>query len=192
MKKLIFGAMSLVFVCSLLAYGQTNSNKTIDSILSSYSPRNFTTEPVSDNDIKQIIQCGIKAPSARNGQPWKFTIVKNPALCNSVISNMTQGNVVIVISGPESEQQALSVNFDCALATQNMFLAAEALGLGARIYTGPISTVNNTLKKSLGIPDGFRAVAVLRVGHLDPAVDAKTAASPRKDAAETVNNAPEK
>jgi len=190
MKKQIIVVLSLVFAFALLVAGQTNNNQTIDAILSSYSPRTFTTDPVSDNDIRQIIQCGIKAPSARNSQPWKFTIVKNPVLCNNVISNITPGNIIIVISGPEAEQQALSVNYDCALATQNMFLAAHALGLGARIYTGPISNVNNTLRKSLGITEGYRAVAVLRVGHIDPNVDAKTAASPRRDASETVNTAP--
>jgi len=89
---------------------------------------------------------------------------------------------MIVISGLETGSN--TVEFDCALATENMFMAAQALGLGARIYTGPVNNVNATLKESLGIPTGYRVIALLRVGNIDKTVDAVSAASPRKVAKE--------
>ena len=183
MKKQIIVAALLTITLSA-AHAQTNGNPVIDVILASYSQRAYTTQPVSDGDIDQIIKCGIKAPSARNSQRWHFTIVKDAALCKKIISNITDGNVAIVISGPETGG---NVEFDCALATENMFIAAQSLGLGARIYTGPVNNVNSTLKEALEIPQGYRAVAVLRIGTLDTTVDAVSAASNRKDAQEIVN-----
>ena len=185
MKKTSAATVSLVMFFLSFAYAQTNGNPVIDVILSSYSQRAFTTQQVTDGEIDQIITCGIKAPSARNGQPWHFTVVKDSALCKNVIPKITDGNVVIVISGPDST--GASVDFDCALATENMFIAAQALGLGARIYTGPVRNVNATLKESLDIPAGYRVIALLRIGNIDKTVDAVSAASKRKDAKEMVN-----
>ena len=185
MKKKAVVTVSLIIFFLSVAYAQTNGNRVIDLILSSYSQRTFTTQQVTDGEIDQIIQCGIKAPSARNRQPWHFTVVKDTALCKQVIPNITDGNVVIVISGPDTVGAA--VDFDCALATENMFIAAQALDLGARIYTGPVKNVNATLKESLGILAGYRVIALLRIGNLDTTVDAFSAASKRKDAKEIVN-----
>ncbi len=185
MKTIAFAAASLIVFSVSAANAQTNENGVIDVILSSYSQRNFTPEQVTDDEIDLIIQCGIKAPSARNRQPWRFTVVKDPVLCKNAISNITDGNVVIVVSG--SDSLGAVVDFDCALATENMFIAAQALGLGARIYTGPVRNVNETMKGSLDIPAGFRVVALLRVGNIDKTVDAVSAASKRKDAVEVVN-----
>jgi len=59
-----------------------------------------------------------------------------------------------------------------------MFIAAQSLGLGGRIYGSPVPNIN--LKKgSYGIPEGFRAVAVLRIGHISEGVDAVSSASQR-------------
>jgi nitroreductase len=183
-KKAILTAFLMIFFLSI-AYSQTNGNKVIDVILSSYSQRTFTTQQITDGEIDQIIQCGIKAPSARNKQPWHFTIVKDSTLYKKVIPNITDGNIVVVISGLDTG--GTTVDFDCALATENMFMAAQALGLGARIYTGPVNNVNAVLKESLGIPTEYRVIALLRIGNIDKTVDAVSAASKRKDVKEIVN-----
>lgn len=180
---------SLLILSLLLCfsvYGQNATNEVINTILNGYSVRAYSSEPVSDQDIELIIDCGVKAPSARNTQGWKFTVIKNQDLVGQIVHNATPGNVVIIISGPESAERGMSVNFDCALATENMFIAAKSLGLGARIYTGPIGDVN-AKKPDFQIPEGYRAVAALRIGHLDKTVDAVSAASSRKAKAELVN-----
>ena len=188
MKKLILITFSLCLVFISEAYCQTTEHGAIDTILSSYSSRTFTTKPVTNDQVDRIIQCGIKAPSARNSQYWRFTIVKDIELCKMMIPNIADGNIVIVISGFEANPSGINIDFDCALATQNMYLAAQSLGLGSRIYTGPINNVNNTMKQALGIPEGYRAVSLLRVGNIDTTVDAASVASPRKDATEIVGN----
>jgi nitroreductase len=69
---------------------------------------------------------------------------------------------------------------DCALATQTIYLAAQTLGLGSRIYTGPMDALNSNLKADLGLPSGYSAVALVRIGRLPPGADAVSGASTRK------------
>jgi nitroreductase len=186
MRKTAVATVILFVILLSAARAQTSGNAFINVILSGYSQRQYTTQPVTDAEIDQIIQCGIKAPSARNRQPWHFTIVKDPDLCKQIITNITEGNVVIVISSPDTTTGA-SIDFDCALATESMFIAAQALGLGSRIYTGPVRNVNEKLKEPLGLPAEYRVIALLRIGNIDKTVDAVSAASKRKDAKEIVN-----
>ena len=184
-KKLTILSIALLAI-SFILHGQSGPGSITDVILKSYSSRVYTSEPVSDQDLDMILQCGLKAPSSRNGQPWKFTVVKDTALMKKAIGNINPGNVLIFVSGPESQERA-GVDFDCALATENMNIAAQSLGLGARIYGGPVNNVNSAMKQILEIPEGYRVVTILRVGHLDKNIDAVSSASARKKYEEVVN-----
>ncbi len=189
MKKIVVVSIVVLFLVVVIANGQTVKNKVIDLILSSYSTRAFSGDPVTDNQIEQILKCGIKAPSGRNRQPWKFTVVKDIPRVKDVIRNINDGNVVILVSGLELESgsRGMNVDFDCALATENMFIAAQSLGLGARIYTGPVNKINTEMKEILEIPAGYSVVAALRIGNLESGVDATSSASSRKEMEEVVN-----
>jgi nitroreductase len=188
MKTKTFSVLFIaLLVSSVILKGQNAANSVTDVILNGYSARIFTAEQVSDQDINLILKCGIKAPSSRNGQPWKFTVVKDTALTRKAIGNISPGNILILVSGPESSEGGTIVDFDCALATENMNIAAQSLGLGARIYGGPVRNVNSTMKQSLEIPEGYRVVTILRVGHIEKSVDAVSAASARKSFEEIVN-----
>lgn len=166
-------------------YAQVTDNCVVNLLQTTFSERNYTTEPVTDQQLDLILQCGIKAPSARNNQPWKFTVIKDEPTMKEAINNVTAGNVLIIVSGVES-QAGTTPDFDCGLATENMFAAAHGLGLGARIYGGPSGNINS--KRDLfQIPAGYKAVVVLRIGNVDKNVDAVSAATPRKKAEEIVN-----
>jgi len=187
MKKQVFVFLIIAVVFSSnLASGQ-DGNSVTDLILKSYSSRNYSSENVSDQDLSLILRCGMRAPSSRNGQPWKFTVVRDTALTKPVIKDIKQGNVLIFISGPEGQQENHVVDFDCGLAAENMNIAAQSLGLGARIYGGPVRAVNSTMKEQLQIPAGYSVVTILRIGHLDNSVDAVSAASGRKNFEDVVN-----
>jgi len=186
MKRNILAAVFAAFALVGL-YAQNNAGDITGFILSSYSTKSFISTPVSEANLETILRCGIKAPSARNSQMWKFTVVKDINLERKVISNIMEGNVLIIVSGLAKDQPGIDVAFDCALATQNMYLAAQGLGLGAHIYTGPIDAINKNLKTALKIPEGYKAIAVLRIGNKDSRVDATSAASKRKDYGEIVN-----
>lgn len=173
------------FIVSAVLFGQTSGNCVVDNILAGYSERMYTTVPVTDEQLDLILKCGIKAPSARNNQPWRFTVIRDEPSMKEIISDVVPGNVLIVISGLES-QTGTTPDFDCGLATESMFQAAHGVGLGARIYGSPVAGIN-TKRDVYQIPAGYKAVMVLRLGNVDKSVDAVSAATPRKPADEIVN-----
>ena len=183
--KTILTSLFLVLLFGSQLNGQSSGNCVTDVLLSAYSQRNYTTVPVTDQQLDLIVKCGIKAPSSRNGQPWKFTVIRDTATMRSIIADVLPGNVLIVVSGIES-QTGTTPDFDCALATQNMFIAAQGIGLGARIYGSPVANAN-TNRANLQIPAGYRVVTVLRIGNIDKSVDAVTSATPRKKPEEIIN-----
>jgi nitroreductase len=173
-----------LFAASKL-FSQISGNCVADVILSGYSERAYTSAPVTDQQLDLILKCGVKAPSARNLQPWRFTVIKDETAMKEIINNVVPGNVLIVVSGKES-QGGTTPDFDCGLATESMFVAAHSLGLGARIYGSPAGNINSK-KELYQIPSGYKAVVVLRIGNIDKSVDAVSAASPRNKAEEIVN-----
>ena len=180
MKKIsLIVFMVLAPLCALQA--QQGSNLS-GPIINHYAASKFTTGAIPRADLDTIIQAGIRAPSARNRQPWRFTIVQNMNLAKKILPQSIEGNVLIVISAEGDGQTNGSEILDCALATQSIYLAAQALGYGSRIYTGPISGINRSLKTDLGLPKGYSAVTLVRVGRLEGKVDAVSAASSRKTA----------
>jgi nitroreductase len=145
-----------------------------------YAPRNFIAGTISRSDIDKILTAGVRAPSASNRQPWHFTVVQDQALAKRIVSNITDGNILIIISASGDGKTNGAAILDCALATESIYLAAQALGFGSRIYTGPMDTINGRLKAELGLPNGHSAVALVRVGRVQQSVDAVSAASARK------------
>jgi nitroreductase len=179
----------LLLVIALFAssglYSQNPGNCVTQVILSGYSERTYSPEPVTDEQLDWILKCGIKAPSGRNNQPWKFTVIKDEATMKEVINDVIPGNVLVIVSGIESAG-GTTPDFDCGLATESMFVAAHSLGLGARIYGSPTGNIN--AKKDLfQIPSGYKAVIVLRIGNTDKSVDAVSSATPRKNQEDIVN-----
>ena len=173
---------TVLFLCIagfLAAFAFAQDNAAIRTIINHYAAMNFFPGAVSQSDLDQIVQAAVHAPSARNAQPWHFTVVQNAALARRIIPNVTDGNVLFVISAPGDGKTNGVQILDCALAAQSVYLAAQALGLGSRIYTGPVDSVNKNLKSELSLPAGHNVVVIVRIGKIQP-VDAVTAASARK------------
>ena len=184
MKITLSSLVIILFAASTLN-AQTADNCVAQVILTGYSEKAYSSEPVTDQQLDLILKCGIKAPSARNKQPWKFTVIKDEATMKEAISNVVPGNVLIIVSGIES-QDGTTPDFDCGLATESMFVAAHGLGLGARIYGSPVGNINSK-KEFFQIPSGYKAVIVLRIGNVDKSVDAVSGATPRNTPEEIIN-----
>jgi nitroreductase len=182
MKKTISVLLSF-FIFTLFA--AANENEAIKPIINHYAARSFLSTPVSQAEIDLLVRAAVNTPSARNLQPWHFTVVQNADLARLVIPGTTYGNVLFVISARGDGKTNHVEILDCALAAQSIYLAAQALGLGSRIYTGPVDAVNKDLKSALSLPSGHSVVAVVRVGKVQP-VDAVSAASARKSASDVV------
>jgi len=183
MKKIFFLLIAFSFLAPVFA--QQNSAAS-NLILNHYAVRNFAEGAIPSSDLDTIIKAGIRAPSAGNRQPWHFTVVQNFDLAKQIVPQTASGNVLIVVSAQGDGKTNGSLILDCALAVQSIYLAAQALGYGSRIYTGPMDTVNSKFKAQLSLPSGHSAVALVRVGKLQGPVDAVSAASSRKTAEEMV------
>jgi nitroreductase len=170
-------------VFTVVLTGGVAQEAAVSVILNNFGARNYAPGAIPKADLDKIVSAGIRAPSASNKQPWRFTVVSTPALVKKVMGDSVDGNAVIIVSAEAANREA---PFDCALAAESIYLAAQALGYGSRIYASPLNAVNGSLKNELGIPKEFNAVAVVRVGRLPPNVDAASSASTRKSAASIV------
>jgi nitroreductase len=160
---------------------QEASQAAYNNLIAHYAARsNFIAGTISRGDIEKILTAGLRAPSASNRQPWYFTVVQNRDLAGRIVPNMPDGNILIVISASGDGKTNSREILDCGLATESIYLAAQALGYGSRIYTGPIDTVNNRFKTELGLPGSHNAIALVRVGRVEK-IDAASAASSRKN-----------
>ena len=186
MKKIIILttilSMALALGCSQSIYAQQNTGPAA-VILNNYSPRNWQAGAVPRADIDTIVQAGVRAPSAGNRQPWQFTVViQDQSTIRELVSrDYVDGTVLIVVSAQGDGKTNGVQILDCALAAQSMYLAAQALGYGSKIYTGPINTLNSNFKTRLGLPSGHNAVAFVRIGRVQgDRLDAVSGASERK------------
>jgi nitroreductase len=180
MKRTFFLFAVIALVPLLALSAEETNNSGLASILRHYAAGNFTAGAVPKADLDRILQAGVNAPSARNRQPWHFTVVRDLNLAKKLVSNILEGNVLIVISAAGDGKTNGAEILDCGLATESIYLAAQALGYGSRIYTGPMDALNKNLKGDLALPNGHSAVALVRVGRVPAGADAVSAASSRR------------
>ena len=181
MKKTIPVLVLLVLLSLFFLPAQTANDPGLRPIIHNFSARNeqFVAGALTRAQIDLLVQAGLRAPSAGNRQPWLFTVVQDQALVSQILPAAIQGNVLIVISGALGDRRD-AVILDCGLAAQNMFIAAQALGLAARQYTNPtVIGATNNMKAQLGIPTDHTAIIVTRFGRLQAEVDAVSSASVR-------------
>ena len=178
---------SLIFILTTVFLpAQTPDNPALKTIINHFGARNYAPESITKAELDIILQAGIRSPSASNRQPWHFTVVQDQSLARRILSQTSEGNVLIIVSAAGDGQTNGSVILDCALAVQSMYLAAQALGLGSRIYTNPMNNINNNFKNELGFPRDHNAIAVIRIGRLPAGVDAVSSASPRNNVEQKV------
>ena len=92
---------ALAFVFSLTGCGQDNQTvasvvNVIDadavSVLQNIrTTQYFTDEAVAQKDIETIVQAGINAPSAMNGQPWHFSVITDAEVLQQISEGMGSG-----------------------------------------------------------------------------------------------------
>ncbi|UGV41758.1 nitroreductase family protein [Methanococcoides orientis] len=144
---------------------------TIETILARRSIREYTEDPVSNDEINTILECGRWAPSGLNNQPWKFIIVRNEdtikklADCTHYSKIVLQAKVLIAIY---LDQETMYHHDKDVLAIgasiQNMLLACEDLGLGA-VWLGEILKKSEQVNDLLEVPESLELMAVLAIGH---------------------------
>lgn len=149
---------------------------TLEDIHNRKSVRHFTDQEVTKEQLEVLVKAGMAAPSARNLQPWAFIVItereKLDALADSLpYAKMLKGAQAAIVVCGNLEIAATDADSaywvqDCAAATQNILLAAEATGLGAvwtaaYPYQERISPVRNTL----GLPKNIIPLNVIPIGY---------------------------
>ena len=146
----------------------------INNIMTRTSIREYTNEPVSKTDIETMLRAGMAAPTAVNRQPWHFVAVTDKAKLAELAGRrggmVKQAGVAIVVCGNidkalQGPAQAFWIQ-DCSAATQNILLAANALGLGA-VWTGcyPMDERVAEVSKVLKLPETIIPLCVIAIGH---------------------------
>ena len=151
-----------------------NFPDTLSVINSRKSVRHFTGQSVNKEDLSTIIKAGMAAPSAVNYQPWDFVIVTKKELLNKLADGLPyakmlyQAGAAIIVCADQKKAFENSLQFaviDSSLASENILLAAEALGLGA-VWTAvyPDKSRMDFVSETLNIPDDIIPLNVLPIG----------------------------
>ena len=130
------------------------------AILSRRSIRKYDTAPVSDEDIKALLNAAMHAPSAVNERPWHFVVIKERTTLEAVskispTAPMAKyAPVAIAVCGDTTLEKFPGLwALDCAAATENILLAATARRLGA-VWTAvhPFDTRVKGIQQLLKLP----------------------------------------
>jgi len=147
-----------------------------EAIRNRRSVRAFTSETVSEEEVKRLVDAGRWAPSAGNIQPWEFIIVRDAKIKRRLViaaldqTFIEEAPVVIVVCADERQSSmgygsrglTLYCLQDTAAAIQNMLLAAYTLGLGT-CWIGAFH--EEEARKVLKVPFDVRPIAIIPVGY---------------------------
>ncbi|MBN1316804.1 MAG: nitroreductase family protein [Anaerolineales bacterium] len=140
-------------------------------IFSRRSIRQYTGEPLSNQEIQSLLEAGMAAPSASDKKPWHFVMAttkeQREALANAhpygkMIAN---AGLAIAVCGDMTIAPDYWVQ-DCSAATENILVAAAGLGLGA-VWLGchPKTERVNAVRSVLNIPDHIGILSLISVGR---------------------------
>ncbi|MBS1240036.1 MAG: hypothetical protein H6R45_742 [Proteobacteria bacterium] len=154
--------------------------------------REYTADVIDEGELLALIELAIQAPSAMNRQPWSFCVVRDQTLLKSISdeakahlrlhapASFASDRIGQILNNPDfhifyhapamvlisaTEDDAWS-RIDCALAAENLMLAAVAAGLGScwiGFAQGWLETAEG--KAALGLPASHLPVAPIIVGH---------------------------
>ena len=148
----------------------------LQSIATRTSIRDFQETPIEEAKVEKILRAGMAAPSAINKQPWSFTVVNDKALLQQIADSAQNAKMaakapmaIVVCGDMEKAIEGDARDFwiqDCSAATENILLAAHALGLGA-VWTGFYPNLERAkmLAGILNIPSTQIVLCVIPMGY---------------------------
>jgi nitroreductase len=154
----------------------------MDLALSRRSVRRYSSNAVEAEKLELCVEAARIAPSASNGQPWRFILVDEPGLRDSVaeacfgpgaVFNRFAAQapvLVVLVVEPSTRLNRIGAALkrrdypliDAGIAAEHFCLQAAELGLG----TCMIGWFDERkVKKLLGVPAGKRPALVISVGY---------------------------
>lgn len=152
------------------------------AILARRSIRKYTSQPVSDEVVKELLTAAMCAPSAANRRPIHYVVIRDREILDSIpkhhpySSMLKEASVAILVCG--DLQLDKNTGFwvqDCAAATENILIAVQDKGLGA-VWLGihPVEERALAIQQLLGLPKDIIPLSLIPVGYPaedKPAVD---------------------
>lgn len=194
MRKTIFAALASALClagCSQTDSNMSNQTDALTNIMTRATVRKFKPTKISDAQMETLLRAGMAAPSAVNKQPWEFMVVDDRALLDSIqaagtnfrISNGCQ-QVIVVCGNEEKAIEGEGRTYwiqDCSAVTENILLAAHAMGLGA-VWCGvtPIKERMAKVSEILNLPSYVKPLCVICVGEPDETPEVKDKWAPEK------------
>ena len=130
--------------------------------------------PVTKEQIRIILDAAMHAPSACNTRPWEFIAITDRDMLNRIADAHEYAQMVrtaplaIIVCALPDTQSGIAMNFwpqDCGAVTENILIAAQALGLGS-CWCGvcPNEARMATMRGILGIPQNVLPFNVIAIG----------------------------
>lgn len=149
----------------------------MDAIFKRCSVRKYTDEPVTDEELEQLLRAAMAAPSAKNSQNRLFVVQKGQGCLPTLIDvhpnafALKTATAVIVVCADMKRSAQLDYLTDwwiqdCAAATQNILLRATQLGLGSLwigVHPDPKRIV--AVRKDLELPEHIIPLSAVALGH---------------------------
>jgi nitroreductase len=137
----------------------------IDAIQNRRAVRKFSSQSVPDDVIHAILGAGGRSQSSKNTQPWRFLVVRNPSMLETLSKlgdfawHLAGANFAVILVGAA---ESTWNSFDLGQAAAQMQLAAHDLGVGsciAAIYQ------RDEAKQILGIPQDHSVFCAISFGY---------------------------
>jgi len=140
---------------------------TLEAVKQRRSVRKYRADPVNRELLRQLVDCARLAPTAVAKEPWEFVVVTDGQMRTRIADATDYGKFI-------AEAPACIAVFckdtkyyleDGCAATENILLAAVALGLGACWVAGDKKRYADDVRRTLAVPEGYRLVSLLPVGY---------------------------
>jgi nitroreductase len=143
----------------------------LEAIFARRSVRQYTDNPVSNQDVQTILEAGRWAPSGLNNQPWRFAVVQDSKVKDEVAKQTRYREIIrnapLIIAVFIDNDASYDRTKDCqgiGACLQNMWLATHALDLGG-VWLGEILKNKERVGEILKAPETYELMAVLAIGH---------------------------
>ncbi|MBE5944296.1 MAG: nitroreductase [Lachnospiraceae bacterium] len=174
----------------------------IECIKTRRSVRRYTDEPVTTEEIKEIIDIARMAPTWKNTQTIRYVVVQDKSIIETIeqdcllgfehnAKTMSQCNAVVILAqvngrcGYEKDGSFTTSKgagwemFDAGIAAQTFCLAAHDRGIGS-VIMGIFD--DEKVAKAIELPEGQSVAAIITIGKPKFAPDP----TPRKEVDELV------
>lgn len=131
------------------------------------SVREYKYKSIKMNELEKIIDAGRRAPTARAEEPWDFIVVQDKNALQDLAQITDHGRFlgkaaagIVVIA----KQTKYYLEDGCA-ATENMLLAAAALGIGSCWIAGDKKPYAEKILEYCTVPKGYLLVSIIALGY---------------------------